>query len=211
MVKHLSLIGMSNIGKSFCAQNLATQHGYKAIDCDAIIERKLGIELTKDGLAGIEGMAKWMGFPADNTYARNSRRYVDLEQEVMREAIATIQTTKEETVVLDTTGSVIYTDEETLGNLRATTCVVYFEASAAHAEALFQNFLTHPKPVIWHQSYKPRNDEPVKKTLERCYPELLQDRARRYKKIAHIVIPFEKIREHWTDIGKTVLQLVASS
>lgn len=204
---HISLIGMSNIGKSYCSRNLAAHHGFKHIDCDALIEKKISAELAHGGHEGTAGMAKWMGFPAEPDYAKNSRRYIGCEEEVMKEAIVGLQADNNSSVVLDTTGSVIYAHKAVLDSLRAATRVIYFEATEGHTDALFRSYISHhPKPVIWGDSYKPLAGETPRQTLERCYPELLRDRARRYKEIAHIVIPFEQLKKHWADIGTFVLK-----
>jgi shikimate kinase len=203
----ISLIGMSNIGKSYCSRNLAAHQGFKHVDCDALIEKKMSIELTKDGCFGTAGMAKWMGFPADPTYENNSRRYIECEEEVMKEAIAGLPVDTDSSVVLDTTGSVIYASADVLKSLRQATRVIYFEATEGHTAALFKSYISHhPKPVIWGDSYKPIAGEAPRQTLERCYLELLRDRAQRYKEIAHITIPFEQLKKHWTDIGAFVLK-----
>jgi shikimate kinase len=206
---YISFIGMSNIGKTFCAKNLAAQNGYRHIDCDALIEKKLSAELAEGGHSGIKGMAKWMGFPTDSCYQRNSERYVACEREVMQESLTGPQNGANPPVVLDTTGSVVYTGGDVLESLRAATRVIYFEASEEHIAALFKTFMAYPKPVIWGESYAPLPEETPKQTLERCYPELLRDRARRYKEIAHVSIPFDSIKDHWKDIGTFVMNYVS--
>jgi shikimate kinase len=204
---HISLIGMSNIGKTYCAKRLAAHHGYRHIDCDALIEKRLGAELIDGGYHGTKGMARWMGFPADASYKTNSRRYTESERQAVSESLARLKKDKKASVVLDTTGSVIYTGAEILESLRATTRIIYFETSEEHISALFNSYINHhPKPVIWDDAYAPLAEETPQQTLERCYPELLRDRARRYKEIAHVTIPFEELKNHWADIGTFVLE-----
>ncbi|MFA5041037.1 MAG: hypothetical protein WC464_05340 [Bdellovibrionales bacterium] len=202
----ISLIGMSNIGKSYCSKRLAAGYGFKHIDCDALIEKKISAELAEGGYRGTTGMAKWMGFPSDPQYEKSSRRYITSEKEVMKEALASLPDDPLP-VVIDTTGSVIYTGSDVLDDLRAKTRVIYFEASEGHTDGLFKSYINHhPKPVIWGDSYKPLAGEAPRQTLQRCYPELLHDRARRYKEIAHVTIPFEQLNKHWMDIGTFVLK-----
>jgi hypothetical protein len=148
-----------------------------------------------------------MGFPGDPSYEKNSRRYLACEQEVMRESLAQMQSDKESSLVLDTTGSVIYTGADILQSLRAETRVIYFEASENHTASLFRSYTGHrPKPVIWGELYAPIAGETSQQTLERCYPALLSFRAHRYKEIAHITIPFELIQNHWANVGAFVLE-----
>jgi shikimate kinase len=200
---HISLIGMSNIGKSWCSRKLAAHHGFTHVDCDALIETKLKPELGS--LTGIQGMAKWMGFPWEASYKANSERYLDCERNVLREALSAHGNT-EKAVVMDTTGSIVYTGPEYLQALQQKTRVVYFEASEAHIADLYKAFLAFPKPVIWGESFAPKDGETPKDTLDRCYPELLRDRARRYKEVAHVVIPFEKLKTCGTTVDRFVLE-----
>lgn len=192
---------MSNIGKSQCAKRLASKHGFRHIDCDALIEQKLAVELSVGGYRGLDGMAEWMGFPSAPQYEENSRRYIACEIEVMRDIFDNLKQDDAAPVVIDTTGSVIYTGAALLETLRATTTVIYFEASEQHVADLFTNYIAHPKPVIWGDKYVPLAGETPQQTLERCYPELLRDRARRYQAIAHRTIPYEQHKNHKADIA----------
>ena len=188
----VSLIGMSNIGKSFWAQRVAAETGCARVDCDTLIEKRLAPELATGGYSGLQGMAKWMGFPFDPSYAHNSCRYIQHEQDVMRETFDSLRLNAPPRIVVDTTGSVIYVGDDLLSELRATTRVIYLEASEDHIKTLFRRYTSHPKPVIWHDCYRPETQETPRQTLKRCYPELLRDRAQRYRNIAHVIIPFEK-------------------
>jgi len=126
----------------------------------------------------------------------------------MRESLDERDKDKESPIVLDTTGSVIYTGYDILKTLREKTRVIYLEATESHIAALFKNYMAYPKPVIWGESYRAKGQEESRKTLERCYPELLRDRARRYKEIAHVSIPYEQLKTHWADIGTFILDFV---
>ena len=73
---HITLIGMSNIGKTHWSNLLVTERGFTKIDCDFRIEQKLGPELTKLGYHGIRDVAKWMGQPFDPQYPETSRKFL---------------------------------------------------------------------------------------------------------------------------------------
>lgn len=190
----VSLIGMSNIGKSHWAKRITAAAGCQRIDCDAVIERKLESELALGGFRGLRGMGLWMGQPGSPEYAKNSVIYKKYEQEVMRECLASLRMTPDKSSVIDTTGSVIYTDEATHAELRALTRVVYFEASPEHTHRLFRNYITNPKPTLWNGLYQPQEKESPRETLKRCFPLLLQERAQRYQALAHITIPYARHR-----------------
>ena len=195
-MRPIALIGMSNIGKSDAARRLVLQ-GYTHIDCDALIEQKLGTLLTGQGFKGITDIAAWMGQPPDARYAANSARYTACEEEVMRETLASLPSSGP--AVIDTTGSVIYAAPDVLNDLRARSLVVHLEASPRHVEDMYRRYIDHPKPVIWGDAYAPLPGEDPITTLRRCYPDLLQRRARLYHELAHITIPYVTHRARTVD------------
>ena len=207
----ISLIGMSNIGKSYLARHLAATKGFTHINCDRMIEEKLGVELAKEGYVGTAGMARWMGFPYEPHYKKHSGLYTNAESAIMRDVFAHLNHDKNISAVIDTTGSVIYCSEDILENLRAATTVIYLEASEEHINALFKNFIAHPKPVIWGESFKPRVGESNDQALQRYYPELLLYRMQHYRNLAHSTIPYEqhqnRKKEIWSVIAEQIKEL----
>jgi shikimate kinase len=199
-----SLIGMSNIGKTSWAKRISSAKKCAHINCDALIERKLKSELADGNYHGIDGVAKWMGFPFDSDYKKRSGLYIIYEREVMRESLDNLKKDKNFAAVIDTTGSVIYTGDDILDELRTTTRVIYFEASEQHIDELFRKYIANPKPVIWDNCYKAQKNETTQDTLKRCYPLLLRERISRYKEIAHITIPFEIHHNKKTNIEDLV-------
>src|ERR1700704_1486120 len=102
---------MSGAGKSYWAQKLAGA-GVPLIGIDDRIEKKLAGDLASGGHSGIGGVAAWMGWPDDPAYRGREKKYLDCEVESMGEALDEIQAASEEGIILDTTGSVVYTGEE---------------------------------------------------------------------------------------------------
>jgi len=200
----IAFIGMSNIGKSFWSKRVAAETGSVRIDCDKLIEKKLAPQLAQENHRGLRGVAKWMGFPFDPSYAHNSQCYKEYEQQVMRETLDRLRLNNDPRLVIDTTGSVIYAGTDILAELRTATRIIYLEASEEHIKALFKRYNAHPKPVIWQDFYQPEAGETSRQALKRCYPELLRDRAERYRALAHVTIPFE---QH-TDSNATVSGLI---
>src|SRR5262249_10822133 len=147
------------------AKRLAARHGFARVDCDALVEQRLGPQLNEAG-GGTAGMAKWMGLPHESRYAATSRTYLECEKDVMREVLGKLQTAQKP-LAIDTTGSVIYTGEEIGNALRKLTRVVYLEASPAHVEQLFEMYFSSPKPTIWGDAYAPRAGEEPRETMRR--------------------------------------------
>jgi shikimate kinase len=191
---HITLIGMSNIGKTHWSNLLAAESGFRKIDCDLLIERKLGPELIKLGYSGIRDVAKWMGQPFEPQYSETARKSIECERAVMEEVIEELRRTPaEKPLVIDPSGSVIYVGDDIAEQLRDLTRVIYLEASDEHRERLFQSYIEEPKPVVWgDNSFLPEKGERPEEALERCYPKLLESRAHRYEKMAHVTIPFDQ-------------------
>ena len=110
----IAFIGMSNIGKSYTAMRLATHYDFKLIEVDKIIWENLGHE-------SMDAFAKWQGHPYTRGYAEREMHSISLETQATRQAIKT----KQKNPIIDTTGSVIYTDEDVLLALRNNFYVIY--------------------------------------------------------------------------------------
>lgn len=193
---HITLIGMSNIGKSHWSKKLAEEVGFRCISCDELIEKRLGPELSELGYQGIHDVARWMGQPYEDRYPAASQRYVEVERAVMLDAIDALRKADphEPPYVLDTTGSVIYAGEDIVHELKSLTQVVYIAASPQHVSQLFADYLAMPKPVIWGDAYVCARGETQEDALERCYPQLLSSRARHYERMADVIIPSDRHR-----------------
>lgn len=190
MIK-LSLIGMSGAGKSHWAHKLGTA-GFRVIGVDDRIEKKLALELAAGGHRGIGGVAAWMGWPDSPDYRDREKRYLECEIESMNEALAEIQASGNEGIVLDTTGSVAYTGEEVCRRMQSLTTVVYLAASRAHEDVLIERYLSDPKPVLWGDRFVQRLGESAKDAIARCYPQLIAQRKKQYERYAHRVVSMDR-------------------
>lgn len=195
----ISLEGMSGSGKSFWSKKLS-EKGFKLFCCDDLIERKLNPELKSRGLRGIEDIAKWMGQPFDPQYPAASKKYLDFERQVMEEALEEVGNAgQNEDMVIDTTGSVIYTGQEILNKLKAVTKVVYLETPQSVQDQMYRLYLAEPKPVIWGSDFSKEEGEGNMEALARCYPQLLAFRTAQYAKIADVTIGYQ--RQHSPGYG----------
>lgn len=194
----LSLIGMSNSGKTFWSKRLA-EVGFQHINCDDLIEAKLEPELKALGYSGLADMSRWLGQPYDERFAKNQQTYLDLETQVMQEIINSLQTEAQTNLVIDTTGSVIHTNPQICEALQRNTIVVYLETPAEMKEVMFQNYIQHPKPVVFGKLYSPEPGESQQASLERCYRNLLDYRSALYKKYTHVTMIGPHTHELSTD------------
>lgn len=199
---------MSGAGKSYWAHKLAAA-GFRMISIDDRIEKKLASELAASGYRGLGGVAAWMGWPDQPTYREREKQYLQCEVESMNEALNEIEGAVGEGIVLDTTGSVVYTGEEICVRLQKLTTVVYLAATPAEEEILIARYLSDPKPVLWGEQFAPRAGESAKEAVARCYPRLIAHRKNLYESAAHRVIPMERLREANAD-ARGFLELLES-
>ncbi|MGB0767245.1 MAG: shikimate kinase [Phycisphaeraceae bacterium] len=192
---HLSFIGMSGVGKSYWARQLA-QAGWPHLDCDAMIAQRLGeIVTTGENEDPVHAVGRWMGMPWDDGYETREAKYLELEQAVTASALDQLATPTDRPAVIDTTGSVVYTGQAMLDRLKRSTRVVYFAVPDAVRQQMVELYLSEPKPVLWQGGYEPGPDELEAHALERCYAELLQNRAERYRALADVSIDYHAVRE----------------
>lgn len=189
----IALIGMSGAGKTFWAKKLA-ESGVPAISCDDRIEVRLASRLAAGGYAGINGVAAWMGWPDSPTYTEREAEYLAEEIHTLDEVLQQLEKQPEESLVLDTTGSVIYTGNNLLMRLRRRMTVVYLAASAAEQQLLIERYLDHPKPVLWRGAFQPKPKESPRETVARCYPALIAARRQSYEALAHCTLQVGELR-----------------
>jgi shikimate kinase len=183
----LALIGMSGAGKTFWAKKLAAA-GWPAVSCDDLIEKKLSDELARGGHTGINGVAAWMGWPDNPAYAEREAQYLAQEIAALDEVLTQLEKWPDQSLVLDTTGSVIYTGNNLLLRLRKRMTVVHLAASAQEQQLLVERYLDDPKPVLWRGAFQPRSGEVPRETVARCYPALIAARRQSYHALAHYTL-----------------------
>jgi len=169
----IALIGMSNIGKSYTGRRLVDRLNFNLLEVDKIIWEKLGQGSMAD-------FAAWQGQPYSEGYAEREAKSIELETEATNQALSG----KFGNAILDTTGSVIYTSEDTRETLSHQWYVVHIAATEQDIERLKVQYFENPKPLIWYGHFNQTEDETDKDAILRCYPDLLSSRARDYAKLA---------------------------
>ncbi|MFC1853064.1 hypothetical protein ACFL27_22935 [candidate division CSSED10-310 bacterium] len=182
----ITLIGMSNCGKSYWSKKLETI-GFERICCDDEIEKKLGLKLNFSGARGIEAVARWMGQPYEPEAEKNQALYLALEKEVMTEIFQRLPSISHD-FVIDTTGSIIYAGHEMCHQLKILTTTVHLKITDTMLEQMISRYFTDPKPLIWGDHFQPYPGENMDHALRRCYRALLHYRLMMYEKYATISI-----------------------
>jgi hypothetical protein len=199
---HLAFIGMSGTGKTFWSRRLA-QAGHRIVSCDDLIGRRLAEHLPNGERAGINDLAAWMGWPGpDNPhYAAREAQYLAEEIGALDDVLSDVERAPHEALVLDTTGSVIYTGNNLLLRMRRRMTVVYFAASQAEEQLLIERYLSDPKPVLWRGAFQWRAGETPHDTVARCYPALIAARRQSYEALAHVTLHVADLRKASYDVG----------
>lgn len=184
----LSFIGMSNIGKTYWSEKFSGI-GFKHFNCDDLIEAKLSPVLKKLGYSGVADVSRWMGQPYDEGFFANQQKYLALEKEIMENILTQIKNKEKQNTVIDTTGSVIHTNENICFNLKQYSLIVYIEADKNMEREMFKQYCKKPKPVIFGNVFNIKGKETNKQALKRCYRKLLDLRGALYTKYADVIIP----------------------
>jgi len=188
----IALVGMSGAGKTFWAKRLAAS-GRPSISCDDLIEERLRAPLAADGYSGIHGVAAWMGWPDSATYAQREADYLSAEIAGLDEVLGELERDPSRELILDTTGSVIYTGNNVLMRLRRQMTVVYLAASAEEQQLLIERYLNDPKPVLWRGAFQSKVGETPHQTVARCYPKLVAARRQSYEALTHCTLPVAEL------------------
>jgi shikimate kinase len=192
----LSLIGMAGTGKSYWATKLS-EHGFKLFCCDDLISKKLAPLLKRPDGATMR-MGEWMGFPFHAGYKKRESKYLNFEIDVLNEILDCLEghdNTLDEDVVVDTTGSVIYTGKGILKRLRQYTTVVHLSIPPEVREQLLTAYVSNPHPMLWRDIFSKEPNETHEAALERCYPKLFSARQRLYECNADVEIDYYTRRE----------------
>jgi hypothetical protein len=203
----LALVGMSGSGKSFWTKKLAAA-GWRSVCCDDLIEQRLAPRLAAGGHSGINGVAAWMGWPNSATYAQREAEYLaeeigvtdeflnNLEKETSgleKDSSGLEKDTSGAPIVLDTTGSVIYTQNNILMRLRRQMTVVHLANSEKEQRMLVERYLNDPKPVLWRGTFHVKDQETPRETVARCYPLLIAARRKSYETLAHCAVQVSEV------------------
>ena len=207
----LSLIGMAGSGKSYWSMKLV-EHGFRRFCCDDLIAAKLDPELTRPDGTTME-LGQWMGFPYESHYRERESKYLTYEIEVLTEILEYLESRKsnpEEKIVLDTTGSVIYTGERFLRRLRRYTTVIYLSIPPEVRGQLLKAYVSNPHPMLWRNVFSKEPDETEQEALARCYPRLVVARERLYEHYANVTIDYYRRSEEGFGVSN-LLNVVVSA
>ncbi len=186
----ISLIGMSNCGKSHWSKKLEQAFGFRRLSCDDMIAAQLSEVLPAVDITDMDAFAAWMGMPHEFGYQEREAAYLAGEEGALSRAIEQAQGD----TVIDTTGSAIYLSERVLRRLKQVSTIVYLAPDGNQIDQMTNHFFSCPKPLVWGDRFEQQAGETPEGALSRCYPDLLSHRISAYKILADIEIPYGKHR-----------------
>jgi len=169
----IAFVGMSNIGKSYIGSRLAKAFDFDLIQVDQLIWESLGQSSMAD-------FAEWQGQPYSDGYAEREARSIALESEATAAALRSSL----KNAILDTTGSVIYTQKSVQEKLLNDWFIVHISASEGDLERLRGQYFKNPKPLIWNGHYVRNPSQTMDEAILTSYPTLLTSRAKAYASMA---------------------------
>jgi shikimate kinase len=134
-------------------------------------------------------MHAWVGFPYEETHAERAKLYFETEIEVMQEIVDLLSKTDRQTnIVIDTSGSAIYTPPSLMEKLSQLTKMIYLAVTPEMINMMLNKYLQKPVAVLWNGMFEQREGETITKSFARCYPKLLSSREDLYRKYSHQII-----------------------
>ena len=136
-----------------------------------------------------------MGWPDSPTYAEREAEYLAAEISVVDEFLGMLEKeNRAAPIVLDTTGSVIYAQNNILMRLRRHMTVVHLASTESEQHLLVQRYLHDPKPVLWRGTFHVKDNESARESVARCYPQLIALRKKSYETLAHCSVQVAELR-----------------
>ena len=94
--------------------------------------------------------------PQYRGYKKRELKYLNFEIEVLNEILDYLEdhdNDLDEDIVVDTTGSVIYTGERILKRLSQYTTVVHLAITSEGREQLLRAYVSNPHPMLWRDIF----------------------------------------------------------
>lgn len=134
----ISLIGMSNVGKSYWSKIISDKLNYQRFSIDEMIAEKI-FEDYGINLADETEMSSWMGQPNQPQYVKNSQIYLQIEDKMTNQVLDSID--RNSAVVIDTTGSLVHLNERTLNKLSQKSRVIHLQNDQSKLEQMITEYI----------------------------------------------------------------------
>ena len=141
--------------------------------------------------------------PYTEGYDERETVSISLETQATRKAMAPVSGNS----LLDTTGSVIYVDEDVKQQLQTAFLIVHIAAGPEDLERLKDDYFALPKPLVWRGHYQKLDGKTKEDSILACYPELLRSRKSAYEGLANVTLASSFVLDKTTsmdDVFKSI-------
>jgi ABC-type dipeptide/oligopeptide/nickel transport system ATPase component len=192
----ITLVGMSNSGKSTEAKKLADT-GFRRLSVDSGIKEEMGFD-------NMEEFANWLGRPCDVDYPVRARRLLVEEALFCNQNLhqSLLNLRSKISSVIDTPGSFCYMPDHLIDRLIRNTTIIYLVPNLANLDGILTTFKSTPKPLIW-KADSFGTDENILSCTQEEYEddsflrakllELIEFRHQIYQNMAHITVSAEDL------------------
>jgi shikimate kinase len=202
----IGFIGMSGVGKTFWATKLASS-GFVCHHCDDSIVSRLQKEVDIP-MTNLYDIGKWMGMPYDKGFAEKEKLHIKVENEILLELAESVYNSPpDENIVIDTAGSAIYADKNTLNKLKKAVLLIYLSITPEVHTQMLEEYVQRPMPLIWNGIFFKLPDETNETALRNNYPKLIAYREKLYEEFSDIKIEYKIHRQTGLSV-KDFLELI---
>lgn len=192
----LALIGPANVGKTHLAQ-MFQGTGITPIEIEELISQSEDMSHLLNGVSG-KGDAslqfgRLFGFPWEDVqrYKRLQEKFLDIENNVIKDLTHTLRNDKHKSVILDFPGCVAHLPNRLADLRKIGVIIIYLEEDF---EKLSKLFFDYPKAVIWGSLINEWKNKDASQ-LRSMFQKLLNIRKRTYQQYADLVIPWSVHRK----------------
>jgi len=185
----LAFIGMSGAGKSHWTSSIAIHLHATLISSDKFIRKKLGEEIGSNSYSDTLALSAWLGLPNSPDYPERANKYLCWEQESIKYGLSVAQ--ESDSIVMDTSGSVVHLEQSLLLQLKEKFKVIYLSFEEKQIDQVIDTYFSDPKPIIWGDSFTVDNSQSIHDQIVEAFPRLIAARRNAYQQLAHVTVPFE--------------------
>ena len=185
---------MSGVGKTFWSTQLEST-GFVCYHCDEILASRLQTEVGLP-MTSLYDMGILLGLPYHKGFAEKEKLLIQLENEILLElADSVYHAAPDENIVIDTAGSAIYADKQTLDRLKRSVLLVYLAITPEVHAQMLDEYARRPTPLIWNGTFFKLPDETNETALKNNYPKLIAYREKLYEGLADLKIEYDIHRQ----------------
>ena len=190
----IGLIGMSGVGKTYWARQLATI-GFELISCDDLIAAHLAADLGHP--VSFRELNDWLGLPYEPGFEGREASFLSFEVQTMESILSHLSRNGDVAtdLVVDMSGSAVYAGRQLFDELRRHITIVYLAITPAVQQQMFERYARRPRAVLWQGQFRQGEGQTQLEALKECYPRLIAHREMLYETYADVILPYATYHE----------------